>query len=205
MDSLIATAASGMRSRMETLDVMANNIANAGTTGYKADQESYNLYFGPSAWEGYDEGRPASSEMPLVQKNWTDFSQGTLVPTGNAADLALASKGFFTVNTGSGTLYTRNGHFHIAKSGRLETEEGYAVTGTDGRPITIDPSRDFDITPSGEVRQNGAALAQLAIVDADKLDVIEKRGAGYFRFSPDTKLQAGRPLTFSRARLKHLT
>src|SRR4051794_5628136 len=97
MDPIISTAASGMRSRMETLDLLANNIANSGTAGYKADQESYNLYFGDSAWNGYSEGRPGSSEMPVIQRSWTDFSQGTLVPTGSSTDLALSSSGFFTV------------------------------------------------------------------------------------------------------------
>lgn len=189
MDSLIATAASGMRSRTETLDLLANNIANAGTAGYKADEESYNLYFGKNAWEGYDEGRPPGAEMPVVQRNWTDFSQGSLVPTGSATDLALESTGFFVVNTQSGPLYTRNGHFNIAKSGQLETQEGYAVSGSNGKPIVLGANRDVTITPAGEVQQNGAAVAQLAIVDGAKLDAIEKRGAGYFRFSQNAKLQ----------------
>ena len=190
MDSLIATAASGMRSRTETLDLLANNIANSGTAGYKADEESYNLYFGKNAWEGYDEGRPPGAEMPVVQRNWTDFSQGSLVPTGSSTDVALESTGFFVVNTPSGPLYTRNGHFTVAKSGQLETQEGYAVSGSNGKPILLDPNRDVTITPAGEVQQNGAVVAQLAIMDGAKLDAIEKRGAGYFRFSPDTKLQA---------------
>jgi flagellar basal body rod protein FlgG len=190
MDSLIATAASGMRSRTETLDLLANNIANSGTAGYKADEESYNLYFSNNAWEGYDEGRPPGAEMPVVQRNWTDYSQGSLVPTGSSTDLALESSGFFVVDTASGPLYTRNGHFTIAKSGQLETREGYSVSGSDGKPILLDPNQDVTITPAGELQQNGAVVAQLAIVDGAKLDAIEKRGAGYFRFSPATKLQA---------------
>jgi flagellar basal body rod protein FlgG len=189
MDPLIANAASGMRSRIETLDVLANNIANAGTTGYKADEEAYNLYFSSGAWAGYDEGRPPGSEMPTVERNWTDFSQGTIVPTGNSADLALASPGFFTVDGGSGLMYTRNGHFHIAKSGRLETADGYAVLGTNKGPIMLDPQRPFDVTAAGEIKQRGVTVAQLAIADSNNLEVIEKRGSGYFRFSPDTKLQ----------------
>jgi flagellar basal-body rod protein FlgF len=190
MDPLIATAASGMRSRMETLDVLANNIANAGTTGYKADEASYNLYFGPGAWDAYNEGRAPGAEMPVVEKNWTDLSQGTLIPTGNSSDLALTSSGFFTVDTGKGLMYTRNGHFHVATSGRLETGDGYAVLGKNNLPIMLDPQRGFEVSSTGEVTQGGAAVSQLAIADAEKLEVAEKRGSGYLRFSPDTKIQA---------------
>lgn len=185
MDSLTATAASGLRSRIETLELVANNIANAGTAGFKADYESYNLYFGDSAWEGYGEGRPAAAEMPVVQKNWTDFSQGLLTSTGNPLDLALASKGFFGVNTPNGALYTRNGHFRISKDGRLETLEGYAVRNSEGLEIRLDPSLDFNITKAGSIRQGGATIAQLEIVELDQKSTPKKQGVSYYSFSPD--------------------
>lgn len=188
LDSLIATAASGMRSRMETLDLLANNIANAGTVGYKADQESYNLYFGEKAWNGYNEGRPDAAEMPVLQKSWTDFSQGTLTPTGNSTDLALASPGFFAVTGVNGPLYTRSGQFQLSKTGVLETQQGYAVQGVDGNPIKVDPTRDFQIAPSGEVKQNGAIVGRLKVMTADAAAAGERVGAGYFRFPADARM-----------------
>jgi flagellar basal-body rod protein FlgF len=189
MDPIISTAASGMRSRMETLDLLANNIANSGTAGYKADEESYNLYFGDNAWQGYSEGRPDSSEMPVIQRSWTDFSQGNLVPTGSSTDLALTSSGFFTVEGANGAVYTRNGHFRMSKSGTLVTQEGYALKGTDGKPITVAPDRDFQVTPTGEVQQDGAPVGQLAIVTTDNSNPGERIGGGYFRFPADAKVQ----------------
>ena len=188
MDSLIANAASGMRSRMETLDLLANNIANSGTAGYKADQESYNLYFGDNAWDGYNEGRPSSAEMPVIQRTWTDYSQGNLVPTGSSTDLALTSEGFFVVNGPNGPFYTRNGHFRLSKTGTLETQEGYAVKGTDGNPIVLNPDRNFQITRTGEVQQDGSTIGQLSIVTSQAPNG-EKVGAGYFRFSDPAKMQ----------------
>jgi flagellar basal body rod protein FlgG len=189
MDPLIANAASGMRSRIETLDVLANNIANAGTTGYKADEEAYNLYFSSGAWAGYDEGRPPGSEMPTVERNWTDFSQGTIVPTGNSADLALASPGFFTVDGGSGLMYTRNGHTSLLNftsgcniEGALRIEHYWTFVGPQNC-ISI-----CSLQPAGFCNVK-VTVAQLAIADSNNLEVIEKRGSGYFRFSPDTKLQ----------------
>lgn len=189
MDSLISTAASGMRSRMETLDLLANNIANSGTAGYKADQESYNLYFGDNAWEGYAEGRPTSSEMPVVQHTWTDFSQGSLVPTGSSTDLALSFAGFFVAGGPNTPLYTRNGHFRLSKTGTLETQEGYPLKGVDGKSITLDPTRDFQVSSSGDVQQNGVTVARLAVVTDDGSNAGERIGAGYFRFPATVKLQ----------------
>jgi flagellar basal body rod protein FlgG len=189
MDSLIATAASGMRSRMETLDLLANNIANAGTAGYKANQESYNLYFGEKAWQGYNEGRPDASEMPVVQRSWTDYSQGTLVPTGNSTDVALASPGFFVVNGPNGPMYTRNGQFQLSKTGLLQTQQGYAVQGVDGNPIQLDTSRDFQISPAGDVMQGGAAVSRLKVMTADANTSAERIGAGYFRFPADANFR----------------
>ena len=188
MDSLIATAASGMRSRMETLDLLANNIANSSTAGYKADQESYNTYFGDQAWDGYNSGRPDGEEMPVVQRSWADLSQGTLLPTGNSSDVALASGGMFTVDGPGGTLYTRNGHFRVARSGALETQDGYAVKGSDGKPIKLSPNSDFQIDRGGAVSQHGAAVGQLAVVNSSKPDSAERVGAGYFRFPKDVTL-----------------
>lgn len=185
MDSVIATAASGMRSRMETLDVLANNIANAGTTGYKADQESYGLYFGDPAWEGYDEGRPDAAEMPVLERNWTDFSQGTLLPTGSATDVALASSGFFMVDGANGPLYTRNGHFRLSKTGVLQTQDGYPVKATDGSTITLSLDSAFQITPTGDIQQNGSTVARVAVMDAPGGKSGERVGAGYFKFAAD--------------------
>src|SRR5580658_9567803 len=109
MDSLTAIAASGLRSRMESLDLLANNMANASTGGYKADREFYSLY---TAGEAQDSG--SATTMPVIVKPWTDLSQGILTPTGNALDVALNGNGFFGVSGPNGTLYTRNGGFHLS-------------------------------------------------------------------------------------------
>lgn len=183
MDPLTAIAASGMRSRTESLELVANNLANTSTPGYKADGESYNLYFGESAWEGYRENRPPAGEMPMVERNWSDLSQGTLLDTGNMSDLALASPGFFVVQTSSGPLYTRSGHFRISKKGVLETREGYAVMSVGGQPVRLDPGKPFLISTSGQISQDGTAAGALQILDVDRVDALTKRGGTYFSVS----------------------
>src|ERR1051326_3728537 len=100
MDALTSAAASGLRARMESLDMLANNLANADTGGYKIDREFYSLYAAPET---------AANDpltMPVIERPWTDFSQGTIRPTGNPLDFALAGKGFFRVDGPNGPLYT---------------------------------------------------------------------------------------------------
>ena len=130
MDPIATTAASGMRARMESLDMLANNIANASTAGYKVDREFYSLYSDAMADDNV--------LSPVIEKPWTDFSQGTLQVTGKPLDLALNGTGFFAVNSPSGTLYTRNGSFQTAPSGNVVTAEGYALRLTGGTPRSVD-------------------------------------------------------------------
>ena len=110
MDPLTTAAASGLQARMDSLDLLANNLANTSTGGYKADREFYSTYFSPDA-TGFD---PTVGDSPVVEKRWTDFTQGPLLSTGNPTDLALSGPGFFAVNGAKGPLYTRNGSFKIS-------------------------------------------------------------------------------------------
>jgi flagellar basal-body rod protein FlgF len=175
MDPITAVAASGMRSRMESLDLLANNVANASTGGYKADREFYSLYVAAEA-----QPEP-SSTMPVIERPWTDFSQGVMQSTGNALDLALSGKGFFSVQGPAGPLYTRNGNFQLARDGKLITPDGYPVRGSAGAPLTLQPSRPIEISADGTVRQDGNAIGQLQVVDFTSGAGLGKQGSNYFR------------------------
>jgi flagellar basal-body rod protein FlgF len=171
MDILLISAASGMKARMESLDMLANNIANTATVGFKTDRESYGLY---------------QEELPVIQKQWTDFSQGTLTPTGNPLDLALSGQGFFALNSPKGTIYTRNGQFQISKSNQLQTAEGYTLRDTqnNGQPITVDPTQQIEVDKDGVVQQSGQTLGQIEIGGIDNpAQVLGKMGSSYFAFS----------------------
>jgi len=188
MDPLTAIAASGLRARMESLDLLANNVANASTGGYKADREFYGLY---AAAEG-----DGSSTMPLIERPWIDLSQGMIHPTGNPLDLAISGRGFFAVNGPNGPLYTRNGSFRLAPDGRLTTPEGYAVRGAGGAPVVLQSGGSVDISPDGAIRQNGADAGRLEIVDFAGTEGIAKQGNNYFRV---TDAAAARPAAASKA------
>src|SRR5713226_6255924 len=142
MDPLLISAASGMKARMESLDMLANNIANSGTSGFKADREFYSLY---------------QQELPLVENRWTDFSQGTVLATGNPLNMALSGTGFFALNGPAGTVYTRNGNFQVCRSKPLAVPDGYALRNVldQGRPIKVDRTLEIVIGKDGTGAQAG--------------------------------------------------
>lgn len=158
---------------MESLDLLANNVANASTGGYKADREFYSLYSGADA--------TSDSTMPVIERPWIDLSQGEIHATGNPLDLALSGRGFFAVNSPSGPLYTRNGSFQRAADGRLVTSDGYPVRGAAGAPLILRDGRSIDIDGDGTVHQEGAVVGKLEIVDFTSGNGIVKQGNNYFR------------------------
>jgi flagellar basal-body rod protein FlgF len=168
MDQLLITAASGMKARMDSLDMLANNMANSGTAGFKADREFYNLY---------------EQSLPMVERQYTDHSQGQLLPTGNPLNIALNGKGFFALNAPSGVVYTRAGNFNVSSKNQLETGEGYTLRNVldNGKPITVDPKQQIDISKDGIVRQAGQDLGQIEIAQpASPSDTLKKLGSTYF-------------------------
>jgi flagellar basal body rod protein FlgG len=177
MDPMTIAASGGLRSRMESLSLLANNLANAATSGYKTDREFYSLYTSDEA----DAPEGPASTIPLIQRQWTDFSQGTLQPTGNPLDIAISGRGFLAVNGPSGPLYTRNGNLHVSKTGELVTNEGFAVRSASGGTIKVASQDAIEIGIDGTVRQNGSTLGQIAVVDFPKTDVLAKLSGTAFQ------------------------
>ncbi|HUA20743.1 MAG TPA: flagellar basal-body rod protein FlgF [Bryobacteraceae bacterium] len=188
MDALTSAAASGMRARMESLDMLANNIANASAAGFKTDREFYGLYLSAEAANSPDGTSPAV--LPVIQRQWTDFSQGSLVPTGNSLDLALKGNGFFVASSPAGPLYTRAGSFQLSTAGQLETQDGYAVQDQDGKPVLLDSSRAVEVAADGTVRQDGQDIARLAVVDFQDPSILAKHGSNYFQITGSDTLPA---------------
>ena len=172
MDPISTVAASGMRARLESLDMLANNMANAATAGYKVDREFYSIYRDAEATGG--------ALSPVIDKPWTDFSQGLLQNTGRPLDVALEGKGFFSVNGPAGPLYTRNGSFRVAPSGDVTSAEGYPVRLTGGTTLRSTSNAPMEITADGAVRQSGAVVGKLEIIDFPA-GSLTKQGTSLFR------------------------
>lgn len=166
---------------MDSLDMLANNMANGSTSGFKVDREFYSTFTGSSPLAVND---PTVGDAPVVEKRWTDFAQGTLVPTGNSTDLALSGNGFFAVNGPNGPLYTRNGNFRISSNGGLVTSEGYPVRQVGGQPIQLQGNSPISVSPQGEVTQDNQQIGQLEIDSFSDPNQLTKSGASYFE-NPD--------------------
>ena len=203
MDALTVSAASGMRARIESLNMLANNLANQGSAGYKSDREFYSLYIADEALAGLEANAvPSPPTVPVIEKQWTDFSQGPLTETGNTLHFALSGKGFFTVQSPPGKLYTRSGNFHLSAGGRLETQEGYAVLKDDGRPVELDPQRAVDVSPLGEIRQDGNLVGRLGIVEFEQPLMLAKQSGTYFQLSGPADARTAGGATVVQGRLE---
>ena len=180
MDPLTSAAASGLQARMDSLDILANNMANSSTSGFKADREFYSTYLAPELANGSD---PAVGAAPVVQRQWTDFAQGNLVNTGSSTDVALTGNGFFAVNGPNGTLYTRDGNFHLSDQGVLVTAEGYPVRLAGNQTLQTQSSDPIQVSPDGQIMQGGSALGQFELDNFADPSQLNKMSAAYFQSS----------------------
>ena len=183
MDPIAATAASALRSRMETLDLVANNLANAGTDGFKADYAQYGVYLSDEAQSDFNQ---PDGVMPVSEKPYTDFTQGALRPTGNPLDLALSGRGMFVVQGPSGPLYTRNGGFHMTPAGNVVTSEGYSLLLENNIPLKAASHAPLQVAADGTVTEEGQALGKLQLVDFPPGAALTRTAHSYFRAEPGT-------------------
>lgn len=175
-----------MRSRMESLDLLANNLANTETGGYKADREFYSIY---TSAEASADAQNNLTTLPVIQRQWTDLSPGELRPTWNSLDLAINGDGMFAVQTAHGTRYTRNGNFRLSPTGTLTTADGNAVQSKAGTPIALDQALPIEVLPDGTVQQSGAAVGQIQMASFDP-GSLAKEGSNYFIALPGAPQKA---------------
>ncbi|WP_224959643.1 flagellar basal-body rod protein FlgF [Geomonas subterranea] len=173
MNAGMYAALTGNLSAQRRLDVISNNLANASTTGFKADQIQF---------ESVLANVKNSTQGPVFSNDRysTDFSAGSLQRTDNALDVALEGDGFFAVSTPQGTAYTRQGNFHLASNGRLVTADGYELQGGGG-PITVPANGKVEIGPTGQVSVNGNTVGTISTVDFAKPYAFNKLGNGLFQ------------------------
>ena len=148
---------------------ITNHLANASTTGFKADILSF------------DEELQAHSTV--------DFSQGGIRETGNVLDLALSGDGFFKIQTQQGIRYTRNGTFSLNRNNILVTENGDQVMGESG-PISIQGS-NVQINQDGEVSVDNDQVGKLSIVTFSSKENLIKEGESLFEYTGEATDETG--------------
>lgn len=173
------------------LDVIANNLANVTTSGFKARSLRFKDFLNTPARA--DAFRPADQRLDFVIDAGTplDLSSGPTEATGNALDVAVKGDGFLVVQTPSGERYTRNGSFQVDDKGRLVTNDGFAVLG-EGGPVTFGPQETgAAIGPDGTVTSSEGQRGKLRLVRFDDARELQNEGANVFSSSSPAKPAAG--------------
>jgi flagellar basal-body rod protein FlgF len=169
------------------LDVIANNIANINTTGFKAEGVVFQEHLMPVARA--NQFNAGDRQLSFVQDRatWHDLSQGPLQQTGNPLDVAIGGDAFLTVQTSRGERYTRNGALQVNANGELVTSEGDRVVGENG-PITLQPGdRDVSISTDGTIsvregkNTTDSKRGKLRLVSFVQPQRLEKDGTSTFR------------------------
>ena len=132
------------------LGVVANNIANINTTGFKRDNSAFQEYLMPVARENRFNLPDRQLSFVYDRGIWHDFRQGSIQTTGNPLDLAIENDAYLVVQTPAGERYTRNGALKINQQGQITTNDGSVVLGENG-PIVIQQT-DHDLTISSDGR-----------------------------------------------------
>jgi flagellar basal-body rod protein FlgG len=138
MERGLYIAASGMLSELARQDILANDLANAATPGYKADrtsQRSFEEVMLASSRTGQTIGSLGTGVA--IARQVTDFAPGPLKDTGEPLDFAIQGEGFFAVQTEDGMRFTRNGRFSADGQGRLVDQLGNPVLGAGGAPVAV--------------------------------------------------------------------
>ncbi len=187
-------AANAMRYRTHEVDVIANNLANVSTDGFKRDRLAMRSFGDILATRMNDHGgRPVDFPPgptpigimnlggPAAETEFIDYSPGAPEVTGNPLDLMLNGPGFFVIDTPQGNRYTRNGAFTLDNEGRIVNQNGYILQGTNNQPIRLISPAPFSVNANGEIAQNGIPVGRIQVVEFGDLSNLEKEGSTLFR------------------------
>lgn len=164
MGSGYYAAFTGLAARMDALDVVANNLANVSTIGYRGENEFYQAVTASSEPQALSPLNAAINDFGVLGGSSIDLAQGNLQQTGNNLDLAIKGSGFFVVQTPRGVRYTRDGAFHVSAAGQLVDLQGDPVMNPQNLPIQL-PLGTVAVAPDGTVSVDNALAGQLQVAE----------------------------------------
>ncbi len=157
MSNGIYVAMAGAVAQSNALDVAANNIANANTTGYRAERMKFSQVL----------AKAKDQAFVRAAGGGTDNAPGQLQETGNPLDVAFRGDGLFALQAprGNGSVYTRAGAFRVDANHKLVNADGLAALDTNGKPIVVPPdAKSLSIAGDGSVDVDGQSIGQLKLV-----------------------------------------
>lgn len=168
----------------QSMDAIANNLANVSTPGFKREAPQFEDYVEQVTPA---EGETAPQNVNFVQQTGSlrDLAVGSVDITGAPFDLALNGQGYFVIQTANGPLYTRNGHFTLDASGRIVNDNGDPVQGTGGDISISATDGDIHIASDGMVSGVNGQIGQLNIVDFPNDRALVKQGDSLYATTQD--------------------
>jgi flagellar basal-body rod protein FlgF len=179
MESTSYVALSRQTGLRRQLNIVANNLANMSTSGFKGEK----MMFVEHLTKSKGGHQVISEKVAYVRDIATlrDFSEGPLESTGNPFDLAISGEGYFTVQTDQGNKYTRNGRFQIDQGGQLVNQQGYPVLADGGQPIFFAPGdTNISISKDGTVATDTGDIGKLSLVKFENPQDLRPGAGGMF-------------------------
>ena len=164
MDSGYYAACAGLAAQTQALDLVAHNLANLGTTGYRGEQATFRSLVAGGGLANSVISNPlnaAMNDFGVLGASRVDRTAGSLTATGNPLDLGIAGAGFFAVKSAEGVAYTRNGSFHLTAAGQLVTAQGDAALDEKGDPISL-PIGQVAVSADGTVSVDGSVATKFS-------------------------------------------
>ena len=188
MDNALYVGLSRQMTLRRELDIVANNIANANTTGFKTEDMMVRT---EAAKPARTLGGANPVKFVLDDGVTRDFSQGAMVKTGGDFDVAIEGQGFFKVQTAAGERYTRDGRFTTNPEGLLVTQSGAPVLDDGGAEIQINPQQGaVSVGKDGTLSQAGIRVGKIGVVRPDDAATLSKDGDNLYRNTSNAALQA---------------
>jgi flagellar basal-body rod protein FlgF len=178
MDSGYYAACAGLRARSQALELMASNLANAQTSGYRSESTTFQSILAAKAPSSLSPLNRAVNDFGVLGNSVLDAAPGNLEQTGGALDLALEGPGFFVVQKGADVLYTRNGGFRVSAQGQLVTADGSPVLGEQGA-VRL-PGGSVSIAPDGTLSVNGSNAGKLRVAEFSPGTFLRAQGNSYY-------------------------
>ncbi|MEZ5690835.1 MAG: flagellar hook-basal body complex protein [Rickettsiales bacterium] len=186
MDNSIYISLSRQLALFRDMSATANNIANANTTGYLSEHMLFNSYLTK------DINQRVQNDMAFANDiaTYHNMENGAIKATGNKLDVAIASDGFFAVQTPLGTRYTRAGSFKIDEFGTLVTPDGNPVLSDNGQPILLpENAKEIIIGEAGNISVDGADLVSIGVYKFDNPQLLERLAGAMFKSEIEPELE----------------
>lgn len=184
MQKGLENAAIAMRNKIQNIQIVANNLANVNTTGFKRSLSFSDVF---------------EDEKINVNRKYTDFSEGAFVETKNPLNVAISGDAYFTVKTPDGDHLTKNGNFVVDNEGYLSTQDGHRVLGENGeinlQEELVDKSGSLSISKNGEIKSAGEIVNVLRISEVEDMNTLKKSEGQRF-FNEDKQYKTASSSSF---------